>query len=226
MISFEDYSVTYDGAEQATLRSVDLEVTEGEFALLVGRTGCGKSTLLRSVNGLVPHFTGGHVEGRVRAGGRDPRHHAPREFADTVGVVGQDPLAGFVTDTVEEELAYGMEQLAIAPQVMRRRVEEVLDLMGIAPLRRRALRSLSGGEQQRVAVARALIRRPKLILADEPTGSLDSVTAGEVMALLRDLHRRLGVTILMVTHDRDLAGRCDRRIEMLDGRIVHDSALA
>ena len=98
---------------------------------MVGRTGSGKSTLLRAVNGLVPHFTGGHVEGRVVTAGLDPRDRPPREFADVVGMVGQDPMAGFVTDTVEEELAYGMEQLAVEPQVMRRRVEEILDLLGI-----------------------------------------------------------------------------------------------
>ncbi len=97
------------------LRDVDLRIDEGELCLVVGRTGAGKSTLLGAINGLVPHFTGGTLAGRVIVDGRDTAAHPPRELADVVGVVGQDPLAGFVTDTVEEELAYGMEQLAVPP---------------------------------------------------------------------------------------------------------------
>ena len=116
-----------------------LAIDEGELALVVGRTGVGKSTLLGAINGLVPHFTGGTLAGRVLVDGRDTETHPPRELADVVGVVGQDPLSGFVTDTVEEELAYGMEQLAVPPRVMRKRVEETLDLLGIADLRDRPL---------------------------------------------------------------------------------------
>ncbi len=115
-------------------------VDEGEFFLVVGETGAGKSTLLRAVNGLVPHFTGGTLLGRVAVDGISHRRAPPRELADRVGVVGQNPAAGFVTDTVEDELAYAMENLGVAPDVMRRRVEDVLDLLGIARLRRPAAR--------------------------------------------------------------------------------------
>ena len=123
MIRFEDVSVTYDGARSPVLSHVDLHVPEGELVLVVGRTGTGKSTLLRCVNGLVPHFTGGTLSGRVTVAGRDTRLHPPRELADVVGIVAQDPLSGFVTDMVEDELAYGMESIGLAPDVMRRRVE-------------------------------------------------------------------------------------------------------
>ena len=112
---------------------------EGELCLVVGRTGSGKTTLLRAVNGLVPHFTGGTLSGRVTVAGRDTRTHPPRELADVVGVVGQDPAAGFVTDVVEDELAYGMESLGVPPDVMRRRVEETLDLLGLTDVRARPL---------------------------------------------------------------------------------------
>jgi energy-coupling factor transporter ATP-binding protein EcfA2 len=219
MIRFEDYTFTYAGAVEATLRSVDLEIPEGELALAVGRTGSGKSTLLRSVNGLVPHFTGGHVEGRVSAGGRDPRRYAPREFADTVGVVGQDPLAGFVTDTVEEELAYGMEQLAIPAQTMRRRVEEVLDLLGIAGLRRRALRTLSGGEQQRVALGSVLTASPRILVLDEPTSALDPAAAEEALSAVLRLVHDLGVTVLAAEH------RLERVVEYADTLVVVEGGL-
>ncbi len=114
MITFDQVSVVYDGADRPVLRDVNLSVDEGELCLVVGHTGVGKSTLLGAVNGLVPHFTGGTLYGSVTVDGRDTADHPPRELADVVGVVGQDPLDGFVTDTVEEELAYSMEQLAIA----------------------------------------------------------------------------------------------------------------
>ena len=112
--------------------------------------------------GRVPHFTGGTLTGHVRVHGRDTRDHRPRDLADLVGVVGQDPLAGFVTDTVEEELAYGMEQLGLPPATMRKRVEETLDLLGIAELRDVPLRELSGGQQQRVAIGSVLTAHPRV----------------------------------------------------------------
>ena len=138
MIVFDDVTITYPGAASPALAHVNLRIPEGELVLVVGRTGSGKTTLLRAINGLVPHFTGGTLSGRVVVGGRDTAHHPPRELADLVGVVPQDPMSGFVTDTVEDELAYGMECLGIAPDVMRRRVEETLDLLGLADIRQRA----------------------------------------------------------------------------------------
>ena len=118
-LSLERVSVTLPGAEGPVLREVDLRIEDGELALVVGRTGSGKSTLLGAMCGRVPHFTGGTLSGHVRVHGRDTRDHRPRDLADLVGVVGQDPLAGFVTDTVEEELAYGMEQLGLPAATMR-----------------------------------------------------------------------------------------------------------
>src|SRR6266702_3298350 len=136
--------MTYDGAATPALRDVDLVVPEGELCLVVGSTGSGKSTLLRAVNGLVPHFSGGTLTGRVLVDGRDTRTHPPRELADVVGFLDQDPSAGFVTDVVEDELAYAMESIGLPAAVMRRRVEETLDLLGRADLRERPLRTLSG----------------------------------------------------------------------------------
>lgn len=160
MIRFENVSVTYDGSPEPAVQGVDFEVPEGELVLLVGPSGVGKSTVLGAVSGLVPHFTGGTLHGRVTVAGRDTRTHKPRELADVVGTVGQDPLSHFVTDTVEDELAYGMESLGLAPDVMRRRVEETLDLLGLAGLRDRPLATLSGGQQQRVAIGSVLTPTP------------------------------------------------------------------
>ncbi|MET7688314.1 ATP-binding cassette domain-containing protein [Streptomyces sp. NPDC005483] len=210
MIRFEDVSVTYDGASEPTVRGVDFEVPEGELVLLVGPSGVGKSTILGAVSGLVPHFTGGTLRGRVTVAGRDTRTHKPRELADVVGTVGQDPLSHFVTDTVEDELAYGMESLGLPPTVMRRRVEETLDLLGLAPLRDRPLATLSGGQQQRVAIGSVLTPHPRVLVLDEPTSALDPAAAEEVLAVLQRLVHDLGTTILMAEH------RLERVIQYAD----------
>ncbi|MFG2623945.1 ABC transporter ATP-binding protein [Streptomyces sp. NPDC048473] len=200
MIRFEHVSVQYEGTERPTLSGVDLTVPEGELVLLVGPSGVGKSTLLGAVSGLVPHFTGGTLSGRVTVDGRDTRTHKPRELADLVGTVGQDPLSHFVTDTVEDELAYGMESLGLAPDVMRRRVEETLDLLGLAGLRDRPIATLSGGQQQRVAIGSVLTPHPKVLVLDEPTSALDPAAAEEVLAVLQRLVHDLGTTVLMAEH--------------------------
>ncbi|MER5359086.1 ATP-binding cassette domain-containing protein [Streptomyces sp. NPDC002785] len=200
MIRFEHVSVQYEGTERPTLCGVDLTIPEGELVLLVGPSGVGKSTLLGAVSGLVPHFTGGTLSGRVTVDGRDTRTHKPRELADLVGTVGQDPLSHFVTDTVEDELAYGMESLGLAPDVMRRRVEETLDLLGLAGLRDRPIATLSGGQQQRVAIGSVLTPHPKVLVLDEPTSALDPAAAEEVLAVLQRLVHDLGTTVLMAEH--------------------------
>nr|WSS61593.1 ATP-binding cassette domain-containing protein [Streptomyces sp. NBC_01177] len=200
MIRFENVSVRYEGAARPTLSGVDLTIPEGELVLVVGPSGVGKSTLLGAVSGLVPHFTGGALTGRVTVGGRDTRTHKPRELADLVGTVGQDPLAHFVTDTVEDELAYGMESLGLAPDVMRRRVEETLDLLGLAELRDRPIATLSGGQRQRVAIGSVLTPHPRVLVLDEPTSALDPAAAEDVLAVLQRLVHDLGTTVLMAEH--------------------------
>lgn len=200
MIRFEQVSVTYADALAPAIQGVDLTVPEGELVLLVGPSGVGKSTLLGAVSGLVPHFTGGRLRGRVTVDGRDTRTHKPRELADLVGTVGQDPLAHFVTDTVEDELAYGMESLGLGPDVMRRRVEETLDLLGLAELRDRPIATLSGGQRQRVAIGSVLTPHPKVLVLDEPTSALDPAAAEEVLAVLQRLVHDLGTTVLMAEH--------------------------
>jgi energy-coupling factor transporter ATP-binding protein EcfA2 len=200
MIRFEQVSVTYPDADRPAISDVSFEVGEGELMLVIGPTGVGKSTLLKCVNGLVPHFTGGRLAGRVTVAGRDTRTSPPRGLADVVGYVGQDPVAGFVTDTVEDELAYGMESLGVAPDVMRRRVEETLDLLGLFDLRDRPLLSLSGGEQQRVAIGSVLTVHPKVLVLDEPTSALDPPAADDVLGALTRLVHDLGLTVLISEH--------------------------
>ena len=217
MITLDRVSVTYDGSSAPVLRDLRLSVDEGELCLVAGRTGSGKSTLLGLLNGLVPHFTGGRLAGRVTVGGRDTRESPPRELASVVGVVGQDPLAGFVTDMVEDELAYTMEQLAIPPDTMRRRVEETLDLLGIAELRRRPLRTLSGGQQQRVAIGAALTAHPRVLVLDEPTSALDPTAAEDVLAAITRLVHDLGTTVVVAEHRLERVAPYADRMILLTG---------
>ena len=198
MIELRDIGFRYD--EHQVLQHVDLTLDEGELVLVSGRTGVGKSTLLGIVTGLVPRFTGGVMTGDVLLDGESIVAQPPRERAHLVGYVSQDPLAGFVTDTVEEELAYGMEQVGTAPETMRRRVEETLDLLGIADLRARDLRTLSGGQQQRVAIGSVLTTHPRVLVLDEPTSALDPTAAEDVLATITRLVHDLGLTVLLAEH--------------------------
>ncbi|MHB1738729.1 MAG: ABC transporter ATP-binding protein [Actinomycetes bacterium] len=217
MIRLDQVSVTYPEQTRPTLRQVDLCIPEGELALVVGQTGAGKSTLLRTVAGLVPHFSGGRLTGRVVVGGRDTRTHPPRELADVVGVVGQDPRAGFVTDTVEDELAYGMECLGLANDVMRRRVEETVDLLGLDEIRGRSLDDLSAGQQQRVALGAVLAAHPRVLVLDEPTSALDPGASEEVLAALTRLVHDLGITVLLAEHRLERVVQYADRVVLLPG---------
>ncbi len=200
MIELDEVTFTYPGAGRPTLDRVSLQIPDGDLCLVVGATGSGKSTLLGALNGLVPHFTGGLLRGEVRIDGHSTATNRPRDLADLVGYVGQDPVRGFVTDTVEDEIAYGMEQLGIDPQAMRKRVEETLDLMGIADLRRRNLAELSGGQQQRVAIAAVLAAQPRVLVLDEPTSSLDPTAAQDVLAAITNLVHDVALTVVLAEH--------------------------
>ena len=200
MIEFDDVTITQPDAALPVLRGITGTIRESDLCVVVGRTGCGKSTLLGAINSLVPTTTGATMSGRIRVAGRDITGVRPRELADLIGFVGQNPLAGFVTDVVEDEVAYGMEQLGLAPSTMRKRVEETLDLMGIAELRRRPLVELSGGQQQRVAIAAVLAAQPRVLVLDEPTSALDPNAAQDVLSAITTLVYDVGLTVVLAEH--------------------------
>ncbi|HEY0739021.1 MAG TPA: energy-coupling factor transporter ATPase [Herpetosiphonaceae bacterium] len=216
MIHFEQVSYTYPNATRPALHDLSLTICEGEFMLVVGASGSGKSTFLRCINALVPHFYGGRFGGRVRVAGYDTRQAEPRDLAGVVGFVFQDPEAQMVVEVVEDELVFGLENLGIAPQVMRRRVEEVLDQLEIAHLRRRRVATLSGGERQRVAIAAVLAMQPRVLVLDEPTSQLDPHTAEEVLTALQKINADLGLTIVLSEH------RLERVVQYADRMLVFD----
>lgn len=214
VIKFERVSYAYPQQRAPVLRNLSLEIAEGEFVLVVGPSGAGKSTFLRCLNGLVPHFYGGRFSGQVRVAGRDPVNLEPRGMADAVGFVFQDPEAQFVVDTVEDELVFALENFALPQAVMRKRVEEVLDQLGIAHLRSRRVSTLSGGEKQRVALAAVMTLHPQVLVLDEPTSQLDPQAAEEVLIALRQLNEDLGLTVILSEH------RLERVVQYAD-RILY-----
>jgi energy-coupling factor transporter ATP-binding protein EcfA2 len=220
-LRYDGVSFRYPEATRAALMDVQITIDEGIFALAVGPTGAGKSTFLRAANGLVPHFTGGTFSGRVYANGRDTLAHAPRRLADVVAFVPQDPGASFVLDRVEDELAYGMENLGVDPSHMRRRVEEMLDLLDIEPLRGRSVRTLSGGERQRAAIAAAMAAGPRILVLDEPTSQIDPQGAEHVVAALQRLVHDQGMTVLLAEHRLErIAGSVDVALGFDDGHVT------
>ena len=215
MIKFQNVSLIYPTAERTILDKLNFEIGEGEFVLLIGETGIGKSSVLRLINGLVPHHTGGILAGSVEVGGISTRTVRPGQLAELIGIVGQNPINGFVTDIVEDELAFSMEALNFPEETMRKRIEEVIDLLSLNQIRNRKIATLSGGEQQRVAIAAAMVLHPKILVLDEPTSALDPVAAEEVLAILQRLVHDLGITVIIAEHRLErVIGYVDSVIEI------------
>jgi energy-coupling factor transporter ATP-binding protein EcfA2 len=215
MIKFQNVSLIYPTSQKTILDKLNFEIGEGEFVLLIGETGIGKSSVLRLINGLVPHHTGGILAGNVEVGGISTRDVRPGQLAELIGIVGQNPINGFVTDVVEDELAFSMESLNLPQETMRKRIEEVLDLLSLAQIRNRKIATLSGGEQQRVAIAAAMVLHPRILVLDEPTSALDPVAAEEVLAILQRLVHDLGITVIIAEHRLErVIGYVDTVIEI------------
>jgi energy-coupling factor transport system ATP-binding protein len=210
MIDLRDLHYRYPGTTSAAVRDIDWVVDEGEFAVVAGPSGGGKSTLLRCLNGLIPHLSGGQFGGTAIVGGHDITRYGPRALSRITGFVFQDPDGQAVAATVEDEIAFSMEQLGVSPTIMRKRVEEMLDLLGVAQLRYRAVPTLSGGERQRVAIAAALALHPALLVLDEPTSQLDPWGADDVVTALERLSADLNVTIVIAEH------RLERLLPLMD----------
>ncbi len=215
MILFDRVSYHYpssaaDAGGVPALHDLSLHIPKGELLLVVGPSGAGKSTFLRCLNGLVPHFYGGTISGRLQVAGHDPVVLSPQGMSRWVGMVFQDPETQFVADRVEDELAFAMENQALPPPLMRKRVEEVLDQLTIPHLRHRHIATLSGGEKQRVAIAAVLTMHPELLVLDEPTSQLDPQSAEEVLVAIRRLNEDLGLTVVLAEH------RLERVVQFVD----------
>jgi energy-coupling factor transport system ATP-binding protein len=222
-LAVEALGYRYPEAAAAALRDVSLAVAPGEFVLLAGRSASGKSTLLKAACGLVPHFHGGEVSGAVTVAGIDAIDAGPGELAAAVGYVAQDPETQVVSTTVAAEIELPLEMRGDGPSDRARAVEEVALALAIPHLLGRAVDTLSGGELQRVALAAALVTRPRLVLLDEPTSQLDPVSGDELIWLLRRLNEEWGVAVLLAEHrlERCLAA-ADRVVAMAAGTVAFD----
>ncbi|HEY6729986.1 MAG TPA: ATP-binding cassette domain-containing protein [Solirubrobacterales bacterium] len=222
-LAVEGLGYSFPHASRAALEDVSLEVAPGEFVLLAGRSASGKSTLLKAACGLVPHFHGGEIEGEVRVGDLDAIATGPGELAAAVGYLAQDPETQVVSTTVAAEIELPLEMRGDAPADRARAVEEVALALAIPHLLGRTVDTLSGGELQRVALAAALVTRPRLVLLDEPTSQLDPVAGDELIWLLRRLNEEWGVAVLLAEHrlERCLAA-ADRVVAMEAGRVSFD----
>jgi lipoprotein-releasing system ATP-binding protein len=210
--------------QQRVLHKVSLRIEPGEFVALTGASGSGKSTLLYLLGALDRPDSGEVLfEGRA-LGGMDDEARATFRGRH-LGYVFQFHFLLPELDVLEN-VAVPMLRQGLDEEDANARATSALEQVGLADLRRRKPGQLSGGQQQRVAIARAIAHRPRLVLADEPTGALDSKNAAAVIAALRHLSQVLGTTVVMVTHDNDLAAACDRRVILADGRVVHDGVRA
>lgn len=210
MIRFHNVSFSYSPLGRWVIRQATFEIPQGAFCLVCGPSGSGKSTLLRLINGLVPHFSGGHVEGKITVTSIDPTQAGPAQMSRLVGFVFQDPETQFVLDNVEDEIAFNLENAAVSPKQIAQRIDETLQALGILHLRQRRLESLSGGEKQKVAIATVLSLAPPILILDEPTSQLDGQSAEEVLTLIQTLARQRSLTIVVAEH------RLDRLLHFAD----------
>ncbi len=220
VLRFESVGFRYRGAPRPALDGIDLELVPGETVVLLGASGAGKSTLCLAANGLVPHFLKGELTGRVLVAGRDTREHAPRSFADLVGVIFQDFESQLFCTTAELEAAFGPENLSLPRQEIRRRVDAALARVGLAGFERRAPATLSGGQKQRLAIAAALSLEPRVLAFDEPTSDLDPAGKEEVHAVARALGAQSTAALLLAEPDTEEAVRADRVAIIREGKIT------
>jgi len=223
MIIVRDFTYTYPKSQKPALQEIELRIEEGDFVLITGTSGCGKSTLCRAFNGLVPHFYGGTYKGDVIVDGKNVKDLHPYDLADSVGMVFQDPENQLVMTNVENELAFGLENLGIPRDEMVERVRTSTRFFGLEGLLHRFIPELSGGEKQKVALGSVLAMKPKYLVLDEPTSQLDNENAAMFLDHVKRLNSELGITVIMVEHRLERCLDFARRlIFMRDGRIMMD----
>ncbi len=223
LIEFKNVSFKYGDAESYAIKDINLKIDEGEFILLTGSTGCGKTTLIRCINGLIPHFHQGALEGEIIVNGYSTTECTVAFLSTIVGIVFQNPENQLVSLNVLRELAFGPENMGIPREEINKRIMEVAEKLELKHLLDKTPIELSGGEQQRVAIASALTLKPRILLLDEPTANLDPKSAKMIIELLDTLNKSLNLTIIVIEHRLELLmDYVNRVILMENGRIIAD----
>jgi energy-coupling factor transporter ATP-binding protein EcfA2 len=225
LIRFEGFSFRYKGNEIYALDNINLQIEEDKFILLCGETGSGKTTLIRSMNGLIPQFYSGFYKGKVFVQEKDTRITPIANLSTEVGIVFQNPENQLIAMNVEHEIAFGLENLGVPTKEISKRIKESASLTEIEHILDKAPFELSGGEQQRVAIASILVLKPKFLILDEPTALLDPYMAKKIITLLKEIQAERKLSIMISEHRLDLViPFAEEMILMKDGGIIeHDS---
>ena len=224
ILELQNVTYTYDGEELPVWRLLSCAFYEGKIHAISGPSGCGKSSILYLIDGLIPHMYEGKLEGNVILRGEDITDRLPRYRCEDIGFVMQNPESQFCTFTVEEELAFGMENLGLSPEEMKRRIKEVLAFVGMQGYEERDLERLSGGQKQKIAIASVLVTKPSVLLLDEPTANLDPESRKQIFQLIVKIAREENLTVVIVEHNiNEIMDEVDRFIALdKDGNIVLD----
>lgn len=224
VIQVKDLSYRYDAEGPLVLKDINFGIDEGEFVTIMGPSGAGKTTLCLALNGIIPNFFGGKFYGEVNILGQDTLELSVAELAQNIGMVLQDPEMQLVTNSIEDEVAFGMENVKIPQEEMRSRIDQALEIVRLTGYEKKHPATLSGGQKQRLAIAAAIALRPKVMVLDEPTSQLDPIGAEEVFSIIRELNQKHLMTVVLVTHDSErVAEFSDRVLLMDDGKIAIDN---
>lgn len=216
VVEVKALSYSYSASDVQALKGVNLRIEKGSFVTLTGPSGCGKTTLCRCINGLIPHFYGGKIEGEIVVSGMRVQDHEISELAKQVGFVFQNPENQLFALSVEKDIAFGLENLALPRKEILRRVKWAMEVTGVENLKEKAPYELSGGQQQRVAIACVLAMKPKVMILDEPTSFLDPMAATRLFQVISKLNKRLNLTIILVEHRLDLLCQYTDRVVVMD----------
>jgi len=223
IIETKNLTYTYPGGTKTSINDISIKVEKGEFVLITGPSGCGKTTLCRCFNGLIPHFYQGELKGEITVAGMGTITHETHAMAKSVGLVFQNPENQLFALSIEKDVAFGLENLGVPREEMRKKVEWALNLTGIYDLRERSPHEVSGGQQQRVAIAAVLAMQPEIIVLDEPTSFLDPLSAEKIFDVIHDLNKKLGITVVLVEHRLDLTAKYADHIIIIDeGQVCFD----
>lgn len=223
VINFKDFSWRYKASKDLILRNINLTIFRNEFIGIMGPTGAGKSTLCSCINGLIPLRSRGWVKGTVEVLGMDTRNAKMANIGKQVGLIFQDPESQFVMMTVEDEIAIGLETLALSREEIKERIEWALKLVGLEGYEDKSPDELSGGQKQRIAIASIMAMRPEILILDEPTSDLDPEGKREIFELLESIRNEFQLTIVLVSHEtRKIFQYCNRVVILDEGEIKFD----